>query len=62
MLVTHSGPMRAFLRAVYGADPDEPEFCEWFLVNASGVHYRGAAAPLLSQDDSSVKEAVSKGS
>ena len=41
VLVTHSGPMRAFLRAVLGADPGEPDYCESFLVNADGVHYRG---------------------
>lgn len=41
VLVTHSGPMRAFLRAVFGADPGEPDFCEAFLVNAEGAHYRG---------------------
>ncbi len=54
MLVTHSGPMRAFLRAVFGADPGEPEFCEWFLVNMSGVHYRGGTASLLARNGSSV--------
>lgn len=41
VLVTHSGPMRAFLREVLGADPGEPDYCESFQVNASGVHYRG---------------------
>jgi len=40
ILVTHSGPMRAFLRTVFGADPGEPEYCEMFQVNASGVYYR----------------------
>ncbi len=40
-LVTHSGPMRAFLRQALGADPGEPGFCEAFQVTASGVRYRG---------------------
>ncbi len=53
LLVTHSGPMRAFLRAAYGSDPGEPEFCEWFLVNASGVQYRGSPARLFSGNGSS---------
>jgi broad specificity phosphatase PhoE len=42
-LVTHSGPMRAFLRQALGADPGEPDFCEAFQVDASGVRYRGHA-------------------
>ena len=49
ILVTHSGPMRAFLRAVLGADPGEPDFCEWFRVDSGGVYYRGvtsSASPL----------------
>ncbi len=29
---SHSGPMRAFLRQVFGADPGEPDFCESFTV------------------------------
>lgn len=41
ILVTHSGSMRAFLREALGADPGEPDFCEMFVVNAKGVHYRG---------------------
>ncbi|MDE3090450.1 MAG: histidine phosphatase family protein [Chloroflexota bacterium] len=41
VLVTHSGPMRAFLREALGADPGEPDFCEMFRVTADGVHYRG---------------------
>ena len=41
ILVTHSGPMRAFLRAMFGSDPGEPDFCEMFQVDANGVHYRG---------------------
>ncbi len=40
VLITHSGPMRAFLREVRGADPGEPDFCEAFRVEASGVYYR----------------------
>lgn len=54
VLVTHSGPMRAFLRAVYGADPGEPEFCESFLVNRFGVHYRGVRGPLFPRNGSSI--------
>ncbi len=30
--ISHSGPMRAFLRAVLGEDPGEPDFCEHFAV------------------------------
>lgn len=41
ILVTHSGPMRAFLCQVFGADPGEPDYCKMFRVNADGVHYRG---------------------
>lgn len=26
---SHSGPMRAFLRQVFGVDPGEPDFCEY---------------------------------
>ena len=48
MLVTHSGPMRAFLREALGEDPGEPEYCEWFQVNADGVHYREKRVPFLS--------------
>ncbi len=44
VLITHSGPMRAFLRAAFGTDPGEPAFCEWFRVNGSGVHYRSTRA------------------
>ena len=29
---SHSAPMRAFLRQVFGADPGEPDFCESFTV------------------------------
>jgi broad specificity phosphatase PhoE len=45
VLVTHSGPMRAFLRQSYGQDPGEPEYCEWFRVNKDNVHYREDTAP-----------------
>lgn len=41
VLVTHSGPMRAFLRDALGADPGEPDYCEAFRVTARGVYYRG---------------------
>ncbi len=41
VLVTHSGPIRAFLRQAFGADPGEQDYCEMFQVNADGVHYRG---------------------
>ncbi|MDQ7030624.1 MAG: hypothetical protein Q9O62_13010 [Ardenticatenia bacterium] len=30
--VGHSGPMRAFLFAVLGRDPGEPDYCEHFTV------------------------------
>lgn len=40
LLVTHSGPMRAFLREALGADPGEPEFCEAFQVNANETLFR----------------------
>ncbi|MBI5652850.1 MAG: histidine phosphatase family protein [Chloroflexi bacterium] len=40
VVITHSGPMRAFLRESLGADPGEPDFCEAFLVRADGVRYR----------------------
>ena len=46
ILVSHSGPMRAFLRASLGADPGEPDFCEAFLVSANGVQYRDQLANL----------------
>lgn len=46
ILTTHSGPMRAFLRTVLGTDPGEPEYCEMFQIDASGVHYRGQTRPL----------------
>lgn len=49
ILVTHSGPMRAFLRQAFGQDPGEPEYCEWFRVNKDGVHYRGDAAARVSR-------------
>lgn len=45
VLITHSGPMRAFLRQSFGQDPGEPEYCEWFQVNKHNVHYRGDTAP-----------------
>ncbi len=45
LLVTHSGPMRAYLREAFGTDPGEPEFCEWFRLDAVGIEYRGAGAP-----------------
>jgi broad specificity phosphatase PhoE len=44
VLVTHSGPMRAFLREALGIDPGEPDFCEAFQVDASGVYYREQSA------------------
>jgi hypothetical protein len=49
VLVTHSGPMRAFLRRAFGQDPGEPEYCEWFRVNQDGVHYRGDTAARVSR-------------
>ncbi len=52
LLVTHSGPMRAYLRAAFGADPGEPEFCEWFRIDALGVEYRGARAGWISGNGS----------
>lgn len=47
VLVTHSGPMRAFLRYTFGIDPGEPEFCEAFQMNKRGVHYRGQHGAVL---------------
>ncbi len=47
ILVTHSGPMRAFLREALGADPGEPGFCEMFRLNAEGVHYRGQCGLMI---------------
>ncbi len=44
VLITHSGPMRAFLREALGADPGEPGFCEAFRVETSGVYYREQSA------------------
>ncbi|MGE5264423.1 MAG: histidine phosphatase family protein [Acidobacteriota bacterium] len=44
ILVTHSGPMRAFLRQDFGQDPGEPDYCEWFHVNKERVDYRGETA------------------
>jgi broad specificity phosphatase PhoE len=44
VLVTHSGPMRAFLREVLGIDPGEPDFCEAFRVEAGGIYYREQSA------------------
>lgn len=39
-LVTHSGPMRAFLCEALGYDPGEPDYCEFFTLDAHGMHYR----------------------
>jgi hypothetical protein len=44
ILVTHSGPMRAFLRQAFGQDPGEPDYCEWIHVNKERVDYRGETA------------------
>lgn len=45
---SHSAPMRAFLRAVLGQDPGEPNFCEYFVVEEKDgktwVRYRGQVA------------------
>jgi broad specificity phosphatase PhoE len=35
--VTHSGAMRAVLRAAFGEDPGEPDFCEVIVVEPSGT-------------------------
>ena len=53
--VTHSGAMRDVLRAAFGEDPGEPDFCEMIVVEPSGVDratvsYRGRSAPLLLAD------------
>lgn len=50
VLVTHSGPMRAFLRQAFGQDPGEPDYCEWFRVNKDRVDYRGKTAVRKSRD------------
>ena len=50
--VTHSGAMRDVLRAAFGDDPGEPDFCEVIVVEPSGhadraaVSYRGRSALL----------------
>jgi broad specificity phosphatase PhoE len=47
ILVTHSGPMRALLRAALGTDPGEPDFCEILALEPSDdphraiISYRG---------------------
>ena len=43
-LVTHSGPMRAYLCEALGYDPGEPDYCEFFRVDSDGVDYRGRHA------------------
>jgi len=50
--ITHSGAMRALLRAAFGDDPGEPNFCESILIEPSDqtghviLSYRGRSAPL----------------
>ena len=50
--VTHSGAMRGVLRAAFGDDPGEPDFCEVIVVEPSGhadraaLSYRGRSALL----------------
>jgi broad specificity phosphatase PhoE len=56
--VTHSGAMRDVLRAAFGEDPGEPDFCEVIVVEPSGgdratVSYRGRSAPLMLADSRS---------
>lgn len=56
--VTHSGAMRDVLRATFGDDPGEPDFCEVIVAEPSGradqatVSYRGRSAPLMLMADS----------
>ena len=50
--VTHSGAMRDVLRAAFGDDPGEPDYCEVIVAEPSGhadratVSYRGRSALL----------------
>jgi len=50
--ITHSGAMRALLRAAFGDDPGEPNFCESILIEPSDqtgwvtLSYRGRSASL----------------
>ncbi len=50
--ITHSGAMRALLRAVFGDDPGEPNFCESIFIAPSDqtgwvtLSYRGRSASL----------------
>jgi broad specificity phosphatase PhoE len=52
IMVTHSGPMRALLRGVFGADPGEPDFCETIALELSNdadcahLSYRGRSAQI----------------
>ena len=54
--VTHSGAMRDVLRATFGDDPGEPDFCEVIVAEPSRradqatVSYRGRSAPLVLAD------------
>ena len=54
--ITHSGAMRALLRAAFGDDPGEPNFCESILIAPSDqtgwvtLSYRGRSASLNMAD------------
>jgi broad specificity phosphatase PhoE len=53
--VTHSGAMRDVLRAAFGEDPGEPDFCEAIVAEPAGrdqatLSYRGRSAPLVLAD------------
>ncbi len=52
IMVTHSGTMRVLLRAAFGADPGEPNFCEIIALersndsNGATLSYRGQVAQI----------------